>query len=498
MVETLTELIAPAFVRGELIADDLVRFGGRAGTASFLGPNPERLLSAIALRDPSRLRDLQALPFEEIVAYLGALGGALELAGNAHLREALERSAMFSDLTGPLMRSSFEQLPALFTSEAVRELADATIGLPYLEGWVPRRMSDGRTARIRAFGTRTVHIIAGNSPLIAALSIIRNAITRSDAVIKAPSNDPLTALAIARTMGDLAPDHPITRHLSVAYWKGGDTAFEERFYRPANVEKIIAWGGFASVSHVLRYLQPGLELISLDPKRSATVIGEEAFSSSQTMAEVALRTATDIGALNQLGCVNARVVYVAAGTDKEGLERVNLLGEAIYHQLCGLPQRLSTRAKRFDPELKANIDGLRASPDFYRVFGGADGEGAVIVSQLAEPVEFHRRLSGRVANLVPIADPADAVREMNVYTQTVGVYPEALKDRLRDVLALHGVQRLVSLGYAAHPSVALPQDAIEPVRRMVKWIVDESCDPDITTPLWNERSIDTGAQKEEQ
>jgi hypothetical protein len=49
---------------------------------------------------------------------------------------------------------------------------------------------------------------------------------------------------------------------------------------------------------------------------------------------------------------------------------------------------------------------------------------------------------------------------------------------------LHGAQRLVSLGYAAHPSVALPQDAIEPVRRMVKWIVDESCDPRETTPLW--------------
>jgi hypothetical protein len=177
-------------------------------------------------------------------------------------------------------------------------------------------------------------------------------------------------------------------------------------------------------------------------------------------------------------------VYVVAGTDPEGVERINRLGEAIYHGLQRLPERLSTRAKWFDPELKADIDALRASPDFYRVFGGRDGEGAVIVSQLDEPVEFHRRLSGRVANLVPIADPADAVREMNAYTQTVGIYPESLKRSLRDVLPLHGAQRLVSLGYAAHPSVALPQDAIEPVRRMVKWIVDESCDPRETTALW--------------
>ena len=68
-------------------------------------------------------------------------------------------------------------------------------------------------------------------------------------------------------MADMAPDHPITRHLSVAYWKGGDVEFEEQLYQPHNIEKIVAWGGFASVKHVTRYIQPGLELITLDPKR---------------------------------------------------------------------------------------------------------------------------------------------------------------------------------------------------------------------------------------
>jgi hypothetical protein len=477
-------LSVPAFIRGQLITDDLVRFGGRGGSETFHTPDPQRLLGGLPLVDPGGLGDLQEISFDEIVAFLARLGEALVLEKNTHLQEALELSAQFSDMTAPLVRSSFEQLPALFTGEAVRELADATIGIPYLQGWVPRTMADGRTASIRAFGARTVHIVAGNSPLIAALSIIRNAVARSDAIIKTPSNDPLTALAIARTMAELDAEHPITRHLSVAYWKGGDTAFEEQLLRPAAVEKIIAWGGFASVTHVLRYVQPGLELISLDPKRSATIIGPEAFSCPETLGEVALRTATDVGALNQLGCLNARVVYVASGTDPGGIERANRLGEAIYTELQRLPEHLSTHAKWFDPELKADIDALRLSPEWYRVFGGRDGEGAVIVSQLDEPVEFARRLSGRVANVVPVDDPAGAVRQTNAYTQTVGIYPESLKSTLRETLPLHGAQRLVSLGYAADPSVALPQDAIEPVRRMVKWIVDERCEPDAVPPLW--------------
>jgi hypothetical protein len=479
-----TGLIAPAVIRGETVSDSLVSFGGRGGTARFQSPDPAVLAPMLPLRDPGGLRDLQELAFEDIVAYLDELGRALALEDNEYLREALEYSAGWSDLTAPLVRSSFEQLPALFRAESVREIADGTVGISYLEGWVPRRMADGRTVSVKAFGARSVHIIAGNSPLIAALSIIRNALTRSDAIIKTPSNDPLTALAIARTMARTAPDHPVTRHLCVAYWKGGDTEFEEVLFRPANVEKIVAWGGFASVTHVLRYVQPGIELVSLDPKRSATVIGPEAFASDEALRDVALRTATDIGALNQLGCVNARVVYVASGLDRDGIERADRLGAAIYEQLQNLPVAVSTSAKSFDPELRARLDGLRTNIEWYRVHGGRDGEGAVIVSLLDEPVDFCTALSGRVANVVPIENPTDAVRAMNSYTQTVGVYPDSLKTELRDILPLHGAQRLVSLGYAAHPSMAVPQDAIEPVRRMVKWIVDETCDPSDVTPLW--------------
>lgn len=464
-----TDLVVPALIRGQLVETNLIEFGARAGQAHFRAPDPQRIGAELVLRRGGALGDVNALTFDEIVAFLAAVGERLELSSNAHLQEALAQSEPFSDMTAPLVKASFEQIPSLFTAEAVTELADMTVGIPYLEGWVPHRMNDGRRVSIRAFGARTVHVIAGNSPLIAALSIIRNAICRSDAVIKTPSNDPMTALAIARTMAELDPGHPLTRHLSVAYWKGGDVDFESRLYQPANVEKIIAWGGFASVTHVLRYVQPGLELISLDPKRSATIIGREAFADDDTLRDVARRAASDVGALNQLGCVNARVIYVVGDVDD-----ANRLGVAIYEEIQKLPEHISTPAKRFDPELRAQLDGLRHSPDFYKVVGGTGGEGAVVISQLDEPVEFHRSLSGRVANLVPVSEPADVLAQINAYTQTIGIYPESLKGQLRDQLALSGAQRLVSLGHAADASVTLPQDGIEPVRRMVKWIVDES------------------------
>jgi hypothetical protein len=477
-------IVAPAVIRGEVIDDNLVSFGGRGGEMEFLSPDPATLADRLPLRDPSEMRKLYTLTIDEIIDYLVELGTALDLSRNAHMQEALGHSYAATDLTPPILRWQYSLIQHFFRRDMLRAYIDVPIGIRYVEGWQKTVLPDGRAASIRAMGARCLHITAGNSPMTALISLARNALTRSDAIIKSPSNDPFTALAVARTMIDMAPDHPVTRHFSVAYWKGGSVDFEERFYQPKNIEKIIAWGGFASVRHVTRYIQPGLELISLDPKRSATIIGRDAFADEATLRDAALRTATDIGASNQTGCSSARVVLVESGTDDAGLARLRRFGELVYGAMMGLPGNVSNKPKRFDAELRAEIDGLRATPDFYEVIGGRDDEGAIIVSKLDDVVDFYPRLSGRTANLVPIDDVAQAARFVNAYTQTVGVYPETLKLRLRDELPLHGVQRFVTLGYAMTANPALPQDAIEPVRRMVKWIVDEECPVDACPPLW--------------
>ncbi|MFC6061962.1 cytochrome P450 [Streptomyces ochraceiscleroticus] len=471
-----TALTVPAYLRGETVDARLITFSGRGQGEGFRAPDPAAFLERLPLGDPARMRDLYALTTDDVVAYLAELGPRLALSENALLQEALAHAADWSDLTPGVLRGCYERLPEFFAADAVREIAERAVGTAFLDGWATARTTDGWRASVRAVGSRAVHIIAGNSPEIAALTVIRNAVTRGDAIIKSPSNDPLTALAIARTMAATAPDHPLTRHLAVAYWKGGDERIERALYRPEHVEKIVAWGGFASVRHVTRYIQPGLELISLDPKLSATVIGPEAFADPAAMARTARLAAVDVGALNQLGCFNARVIYAVTGRDEEGVRRAGEWAELLYQEIQRLPGHLSSPVRRFDPDLRAGLLALRAAPDWYRVIGGGRDEGAVIVSRTAEPVAFHASLSGRVANVVPVDDPLDAARAMNSATQTVGVHPESLKERLRDLVPLYGVQRLVSLGHATRFRAELPQDAMEPLRRMVKWIVDETYD----------------------
>jgi hypothetical protein len=474
----------PLFLRGEVITDHLVSFGTRSGASQFETPDMARYVDRLPLPTPMAMADLNDLDFDEILDVLEALGNALVFDVNPHLQEAYEAALLANPLPPEMLKNSYRILQPLFSRANVLEVADSQVGLDYLNGWVPHALADGRELRVKAFGSRVLHIPAGNGGLVSAVTILRSVLTRCDTIIKAPSNDPLTAVAIARTLADVAPDHPITKHLAVAYWKGGDVAIEERLYRPEHIEKIVAWGGLASVKHVTRYIQPGLEMIALDPKRSATIIGHQAFSDDETMREVARCAAVDIGVANQEGCANARVIYVMSGTGAAGIANANKLGEMIYEELTRLPAVISTPPLYPSRELYEHVEASRMTEDFYRVIGGEQREGAIVVSQFDSAVDYSAMLSGRVANIVPV-DSIDKVTEaVTAYTQTIGIYPESLKLQLRDTLPLFGAQRLTSLGYACSVPIAAPQDAIEPMRRMCKWIVEEACDPDVVTPLW--------------
>jgi hypothetical protein len=432
------------------------------------------------LRRAGELADIHSLGSDEVADYLAGLGERLLFRDNRHMREAYELSRLTSGLSDSLLLRQYEEIPALFSPSRTRALM-LNAGLKALDGWVRQHSpggEQGRSTFVRAFGARTVHIIAGNAPVIAAATIINGALTRSDTIIKAPSNDPLTAVAIARTMAEWSPHHPITRHLAVAYWKGGDASVEEQLFQPSNVDKVVAWGGHGGMSSIRRVMQPGIDLIALDPKLSGSIIEPSADGADGELATIASQLAKDVGALNQEACFNSRVAYVLCDGSEPGLERANRLGRLTMEAIRRLPQRESTPHKAFDPELQMELEGIRFAPDQYHVFGGHGAEGAVIVSQRGSPVDFAHRLACRVVNIVPIGRIDEALEALGSVSQTVGVYPDALRARVRESLALRGVQRIVPLGATAAPDApGAPHDGLELLRRMCRWCV-ESREPD--------------------
>ena len=168
---------------------------------------------------------------------------------------------------------------------------------------------------------------------------------------------------------------------------------------------------------------------------------------------------------------------------EQQLEQLEELGRQVYKSFQELPPSISTTAKVANPSLQAELDALSLDDTFFRVIGDTDKGGAV-VSRVPEPVDFATELNNRIVNLVPVQDLTDVCSWVTEETQTVGIYPEALRQRLRDPFALAGVQRMVPIGSTMMKDgkdpvqmARMPHDGGEPLRRMVRWIVDQSAQP---------------------
>lgn len=470
----------PIIARGQIIwpGDEGVTFKGRGG-ADFRQADPHKHIHDLVLGDTARLRDLHDTPMAEIIDLLAELGRRLVLEDNALLQQSFELALSAGGLDEPILRGVYTDLPRMFDATALRLLADKTIGLPYLDGWVPGEGPYSNVS-IRAIGTRQLHITAGNVPVVAALTVARAGLTKSDLLIKSPSNDPLTANAIARTLIELAPDHPVTRHIAVAYWKGGDEIMDSQIVRTSRIDKITAWGGMSSVRHIQKFLTPGIDLTALNPKYSMSLVGRDTFVSEAAMDEAAVGLATLAGFYNQTACANTRLVYVESGTDDDSIEQVVALGRKMLAAYATLPPLLSTPAVKRNRELEAEMEAVALEDDFYHVEGDTLN-GGFIVSKFNDRVEFFDKLNNRVVNFVPVDDLTDVLKWCDDTTQTVGIYPESDRARVRDLFALAGIQRLVSLAggdamtvYANshHMPPGSPHDGIEPMRRSVRWVVD--------------------------
>ncbi|MEU1189025.1 acyl-CoA reductase [Streptomyces sp. NPDC005859] len=405
------------------------------------------------------------VPVAEIVDLLVATGEALRDDREGLLAEALDRMVRISSLPAEVLERAYAVLWRSFRRAHLYAQIDHELGgADVLDGWREVRLPENRTAAVRAFPPRLVHVIAGNAPGVAAMSVVRGALTKGVNLLKLPSNDLFTATAILRTMAAVAPGHPVVRSFSAVYWRGGDETVESVLFRPQFFDKLVAWGGEETIRGALRYVGPGFELVSFDPKTSISLIGREAFASPETLARAAEAGAADATFFNQQACVASRFQFV------EGIWADADRYAALLCERLGVAREFSSaEGPQVAAELREEIDVLRSLAPEYRVWGGYDGRGLVIRSP--EPVDFHP--DGKTVNVVPVGALSEAVAHAGVATQTVGVYPDVRKAELRDALACAGVQRVVSLGGAGGMPPGLSHDGFYPLQRLMRWVNDE-------------------------
>jgi hypothetical protein len=454
-------LSAPHFIGGTLVEGEAITHRSRDLGADFTTPAID--LDAIVM-PRSQLPPLLDIKLSEIIDFLAEAGERLHLDRNPYLQECLEYIAATNPLPRRVVENLYREAPMYLSRSLLESMVESNFAhREALDGWVERTDPYGSKLAVRAFPPRIVHMLAGNAPAGCVASIAQGAIVKAVNLFKMPSSDPFTTVAVLRTMADIDPSHPVVRSMTAVYWQGGDEVIERTLYRPQYFDKIVAWGGGPAINNVIKYLGPGIQLVSFDPKSSISMIGREAFISEETMDDVAERLALDTTVFNQEACLASRFVFV------EG-ERLQI--EAFCAKLVdrlGVDRDYASAvAQALPSDVREEVEVMSAMGDL-QAFGGFDGRGLVILSDT--PVNFHP--SNKTSNVVMVDALDDAVRYVNVATQTIGVYPYERKAQLRDRLAAAGAQRLCRLGTANAHALGSPHDAMYPLQRLVHWMADD-------------------------
>ena len=310
----LRTLRAPFIVRGQLVEGDAVRHSSRDLGAEFTTPAVD--LDAV-ITPRSEVPPLLDVKLSEIIDFLVETGTRLDLDHNPYMQECLDLLAATNPLPRRVVENLYRSAPHLLNRDSLESMVTSNFSNPdVLDGWVTRVDKLGNHGHVRAFPPRMVHMLAGNAPAGSIASIAQGALVKAINLFKMPSSDPFTTVAVLRTMAEIDPSHPVVRSMSAVYWAGGDEAVERTIYRPQFFDRIVAWGGGPAIMNVIKYLGPGIQLVSFDPKSSISMVGREVFESDDTVADVAERVAADTTVFNQEACLASRFVFIEGDRDQ--------------------------------------------------------------------------------------------------------------------------------------------------------------------------------------
>jgi hypothetical protein len=446
------------FARGKVIEGTQREYRSRDLETGFKTPE----LDLTALVWPrTAIPPAAEVPLAEVLDFLVETGRRLDYDTNPHLQEACHHAGLVNPLGHAALELGYRSIYQFFDRGFMEAEVDEALGGKD-DGWRDVVRPSGDHMRIRPYAGRIVHVLAGNSPGLGAISIVRSCLSRGVHLMKLPSNELFSTVAVLTTMAEIDSSHPLVQSFSAAYWRGGDETVESVIYRPQFFDKIVAWGGDAGMRHLQRYLGPGLELVSFDPKTSISVVGREVFTNPETLLTAATAAAQDVG--DQEGCSCSRFQFVEGS-----VEELDRYCEELVTQI-NIVAAKSEGGRVTPPEIRDEVEVLRQLTPDFRVWGTMDGSGLVIRSD--EPVDFD--LISRTVNVVPVLHMIDAERYVNVATQTIGVYPLHRKVEVRNAFAAAGGQRIVTLGRSGGlPSLGRPHDGFYPLHRMVRWVTDE-------------------------
>jgi acyl-CoA reductase LuxC len=433
--------------------------------------------------------ELYAISHDRMLEWLRLVSDALEREMEIVL-QVRELDRAISEHPDAFGHAAFLAFPFLLSPDVATASVDAELsqqGIPgrrLLDEWVELPvtrvpgpvhfvgsdiLSDGLTselhsykALVRAMPTRQLHITAGNSPLVPLISMLRAVWTKSPCALKLPSGAVFPGSLVALVAATAAPHHPITRHLSMVYWRGGDESVERMLFLPGAFDRIVVWGAPDSVASV-RERARFTKIICFNPRYSVSFIGHEAFSQPGDLDEVAARAVCDSMVENQKACIASLVHYVEGSV--EDAERY---AAAVERSLARWDEQLPHPLLNHHRALLKRLErgALLDSSVHLREVNGTYCSG-VVVAPHDFAIKDHPMC--RLIVVRPVASLDECLRFLHAGVATVGIIPDDRRRALRDRVAAYGVSNIVPLGHAGATAIGSSHDGMLVLSELVDW-----------------------------
>lgn len=396
---------------------------------------------------------LAEVPLQEIVSFLDRVGRLWKSQEFARRRIYIRQLQQLAGFSAKMAETEADIIGVVLTSHSrMYDIIAADLGSALLlDQWVPRE-----ECQVRALPRGlAVHLLSGNVPIAAVLSIVRGLVTKNLCVVKPATDDLVTPVNLALSFLEVDEAHPVTRALTVAYWPqahpGGELVTR-------SADAVCVWGGADAVGWARSVARPDAGFVAFGPKRSIALVGPGADTDS-----VASALAHDICHYDQRGCFSTQHVFVDR-TCADGL--VKRLEGALDEYARMLP------AGRWSIDDAGSVTLARREERFLGAEVRGGGLDWTIVVCRPEPIWFHPL--GRTVYVHPVESISECYGFVGPEVQTVAVAPWELSLAHRDALARLGVSRIVEVGLSNVFRPGGPHDGVYPLQQLVRFVAHES------------------------
>ena len=365
--------------------------------------------------------------------------------------------------------SGLDQFFRQITEPNLRALVEQDLGHPdRLERLVANGTEQAQGRKSQAVAPELIlHFAAGNIPNPTLFSMVLGLLCRSSQFVKCATGASLLPRLFAHSLREADPK--LAACLEIASWKSGNLELESALYD--HIDCATATGGDETVAAIRARIPVRIRFLGFGHRLSFAFIHSSALSGGN-FREVVERSARDVSAWDQLGCLSPQVIYVDEGAVVSPRKFAEMLAEELARTEEQTPRgKVSVEVAATIASRRSFYEIRAAHSEETRMWASEKSTAWTVVYEadsLFQGSCLHRFIYVKATpDLEKALQAADRVRGQ---ISTIGL--AAAQDKilgLAATLAEWGVTRICPIGEMQNPPITWRHDGRLALADLITW-----------------------------